>query len=74
MKSIFYLLIYLFFLQFSYAQTFVLEDSISIENKVIKKIDTDLNQSLYLISETKLRRYFPIKKQKRTILEILFLR
>lgn len=64
MKSIFYLLIYLFFLQFSYAQTFVLEDSISIENKVIKKIDTDLNQSLYLISETKIEKIFSNKKTK----------
>ena len=64
MKSIFYLLIYLFFLQFSYAQTFVLEDSISIENKTIKKIDTDLNQSLYLISETKIEKIFSNKKTK----------
>ncbi|MEG1387438.1 MAG: hypothetical protein RSC72_09330 [Algoriella sp.] len=64
MKSFFYLFICLFFSQFSYAQKFVLEDSISIKNKTIKKIETDLNQSFYLISETKIEKIFSNKSTK----------
>ena len=56
MKTFFSIIILSFFSQFTKAQQFVLVDSIAIENKSIKTIETDLNNSLYLISDTKIEK------------------
>ena len=64
MKTFFSIIILSFFSQFTKAQQFVLVDSIAIENKSIKTIETDLNNSLYLISDTKIEKRFQQKKTK----------
>ena len=64
MKTFFSIIILSFFSQFTKAQQFVLVDSIAIENKAIKTIETDLNNSLYLISDTKIEKRFQQKKTK----------
>ena len=40
------------------AQKFVLKDSLITNNKTVNTIDTDLNNSLYLISDTKIEKIF----------------
>ncbi len=64
MKTFFSIIILSVFSQFTKAQQFVLVDSIAIENKAIKTIETDLNNSLYLISDTKIEKRFQQKKTK----------
>lgn len=63
MKS--YFLIFFFtFYTIVFSQNFVLKDSIQISNQSFKMIDTDLNNSLYLISETKIEKRFQNKASK----------
>ncbi len=64
MKLFFSVLILSLFLQITNAQQFVLVDSISTENKLIKSIETDLNNSIYLISDTKVEKLYQHKKPK----------
>ena len=64
MKTFFSIIILSVFSQLTKAQQFVLVDSIAIENKAIKTIETDLNNSLYLISDTKIEKRFQQKKTK----------
>lgn len=52
---------------FTNAQQFVLTDSINVENKRIKSIETDLYNSIYLISDTKVEKVF--ENQKSTTLD-----
>ena len=63
MKSIFSIIFLSVFCNV-FAQKFVLKDSILIENKTIKTIDTDLNNSIYLISDTKIEKRFQSRKSK----------
>ncbi len=58
--SIFFVLIFITV----FSQKFELKDSILIENKTIKSIDTDLNNSIYLISDTKIEKIFQSEKSK----------
>ena len=51
MKTIFSIIFVSIFITV-FAQKFELKDSVLIENKTIKSIDTDLNNSIYLISDT----------------------
>ncbi|MFV0159071.1 hypothetical protein OBK28_04705 [Empedobacter falsenii] len=44
------------------AQKFVLKDSLITNNKTVNTIDTDLNNSLYLISDTKIEKIFQSNK------------
>lgn len=60
----YYLIIFLFFYTLVFSQTFVLKDSISISNQSYRMIDTDLNNSIYLISETKIEKRFQTKPSK----------
>ena len=46
------------------AQKFVLKDSLITNNKTVNTIDTDLNNSLYLISDTKIEKIFQSNKNK----------
>lgn len=63
MKSIFSIILLSIFFNV-FAQKFVLKDSILIENKTIKSIDTDLNNSIYFISDTKIEKRSASKKSK----------
>ncbi|MGV0754872.1 hypothetical protein F0358_10240 [Empedobacter brevis] len=63
MKIIFSLFFILTFFN-ALAQKFELKDSILLENKMTKTIDTDLNNSIYLISDTKVEKRFQTKKNK----------
>ena len=60
MKTFFSIIILSVFSQLTKAQQFVLVDSIAIENKAIKTIETDLNNSLYLISDTKISSFVSV--------------
>lgn len=63
MKTIFSIIFVSIFFNV-FAQQFVLKDSILIENKTIRAIDTDLNNSIYLISDTKIEKLFQSKKSE----------
>lgn len=49
------------------AQNFELKDSMVISNQTVKTIDTDLNNSIYLISDSKIEKKFATNKQNRII-------
>ena len=63
MKTIFSIIFVSIFITV-FAQKFELKDSVLIENKTIKSIDTDLNNSIYLISDTRIEKIFQSKKNK----------
>ena len=64
MKPIILILFFTFTQSFSYAQTFELIDSIPVKQPTVQKISTDLNQSLYLISVTKIEKIYSNKVSK----------
>jgi len=63
MKS-YYLILFFSFCTIGFSQSFVFKDSIAVANQSFKMIDTDLNNSLYLISETKIEKRFQNKASK----------
>ncbi|WP_413532898.1 hypothetical protein [Empedobacter brevis] len=68
MKPIFSIILFSVFTNL-FAQKFELKDSILLENKTIKWIDTDINNSIYLISDTKIEKRFQSKRSKKVDLK-----
>ncbi|WP_313386769.1 hypothetical protein [Chishuiella sp.] len=62
-----YTILFLSIYSICFSQNFELKDSIIINNQTVKTVDTDLNNSIYLISDSKIEKRFATDKQNRIV-------